>query len=345
MTMASGQDSKASSAPALTPSNHAHSPLEGTMNQHTSPRETIVKIGIFPPELQPHIDREFHCVDLETALGDSALKASIRGVITRSSCQVPLTSIESFPRLRVIATSGVGYDGIPVAAAHARGIVVTNTPGVLDAAVCELAIGLLLSMLRQIPQADSHVKSGAWERGAYPLTTSLQGLKVGIVGLGRIGKGIAKRLEPFGVELAYVDAWTQASPWKTLSTVEELAQYSDVLVVCCKGGDETRHLINQSVLKALGAGWLVNVARGSVVDESALCVALTEGSLRGAALDVFEEEPLGESILRKLPNVLLSPHAGSATHETRLQMLELTLKNLRAVLGGQPALTPVPGTT
>lgn len=183
--------------------------------------------------------------------------------------------IEALPSLRMFATSGVGYDGIPVAAARARGIMVANTPGVLDVAVCELAIGILLALPRQIPQSDQHVKSGMWLQSAYPLTSSLRGLKIGIVGLGRIGAGIAKRLEPFGVELAYSDSSLSIASWARIETVIELAQVSNVLIVCCKGGEETRNLINGPVLYALGAGWLVNVSRGTVVDEDALIEALT----------------------------------------------------------------------
>lgn len=312
------------------------------MSQKINTLEAIVKIGTFPPALQAQIDREFRCVDLQTALSDDALRTTVRAIITRSSCQVPMTPIEQLPALRIIATSGVGYDGIPVAAAQERGIVVTHTPGVLDAAVCELGIGLLLSLLRQIPQADRHVRTGDWHEVAYPLTTSLQGLKVGIVGLGRIGAGIAHRLEPFGVELAYVDEYPKNVPWKKCATIYELAEHADVLMLCCKGGEETKHLINDSILQALGPGWIVNMARGSVVDERALSDALDRGVLRGAALDVFEAEPLGDSPLLHLSNVLLSPHAGSATNETRAQMLKLTMENLQAVLAGRAALTPVP---
>lgn len=311
------------------------------MNLAASLLEPIVKVGVFPRELQEQINREFRCLDMDEVLADNALRTSVRGIITRSNYQVPKALVEQLPALRVIATSGVGYDGIPVAAAQARGVVVTHTPGVLDAAVCELGVGLLLALLRKIPQADQHVRHGTWHAGAFPLATSLQGLKVGIVGLGRIGRGIAQRLRPFGVQLAYTGGTAQGERWTSFESVHELAEYADVLVLCCKGGEETKHLINASVLRALGPGWLVNIARGSVVDEVALCTALVDGDLRGAALDVFEEEPLGESPLRNLPNVILSPHAGSATYETRVQMLQLTLKNLHEVLSGRSAVTPV----
>ena len=303
--------------------------------------ETLIKVGEFAPELQQQIDREFRCVPAEVVLADDELRRTVRGLITRSNYRVPIELMEQLPGLKVIATSGVGYDGIPVAQAQQRNIVVTNTPGVLDDAVCELGVGLLLAMLRQIPQADRHVREGLWQQGAYPLTTSLRGMRIGIVGLGRIGQGMALRLEPFGVRIAYGGGRSRDVPWRYVESVPQLAEESDVLILTCKGGEETRHLIDASVIDALGHGWLVNMARGSVVDESALYHALRHGSLRGAALDVFEQEPLGDSLLRDLPNVLLSPHAGSATQQTRVAMLRLTLDNLHAVLAGRAALTPV----
>lgn len=303
--------------------------------------ETIVKVGEFSPALQAQIDRDFCCVSPEAALADSRLQRSVRGIITRSNYSVSAELVEALPALRVIATCGVGYDGLPLALAARLGVTVTNTPGVLDAAVCELGIGLLLALLRDIPGADRHVRDGSWQGAIYPLANSLHGLRVGIVGLGRIGHGMARRLEPFGVDLAYAGGRQQEVPWRYIGSVTQLAEESDVLMLCCKGGPDTHHLINDITLEALGAGWLVNVARGSVVDEAALCNALTNGLLRGAALDVFEVEPLGDSALRALPNVILSPHAGTATLQTRARMLRLTLDNLQNVLAGRPPLTPV----
>jgi lactate dehydrogenase-like 2-hydroxyacid dehydrogenase len=313
-----------------------------------SDKEILIQIGEFPATLQPQIDAEFRCITPEAVLADEALRTGVRGLITRSNQQVPRALLEALPALRVIATSGVGYDGIPVAWAQSRGIVVTHTPGVLDAAVCELGIGLLLALLREIPQSDRHVREGSWRSaGAYALTHSLAGKRVGIVGLGRIGKGIAARLAPFGPGLiAYAGGMQPDSPYRHFPTALAMAAEVDVMFLCCKGGAETHHLINAEVLRALGAGWLINIARGSVVDEAALCKALTEGALRGAALDVFEQEPLGEtSPLAGLPHVILSPHAGSATHETRADMLRLTLDNLHAVLSGRAAVTAVPALT
>lgn len=194
--------------------------------------ETIVKIGEFGPELQQEIDREFKCLSPEDVLGSDPLRNTVEGLLTRSVCRIDAGLIDKLPALRVISTSGVGFDGIPVAVAAARGIIVTNTPGVLDAAVCELGIGLLLGMLRQIPAADRHVRHGAWQRGAFPLTTSLEGLRIGIVGFGRIGQGMARRLEPFGVAISYTHPRKLDVPWSYVATLSELAADSDVLLVC-----------------------------------------------------------------------------------------------------------------
>jgi lactate dehydrogenase-like 2-hydroxyacid dehydrogenase len=266
----------------------------------------------------------------------------VTGLITRSNYRVPRELLEALPNLKVIATSGVGFDAIPVAWAQQHGIVVAHTPHIVDAAVSEQAVGLLLALLRQIPAADRHVRSGGWLAQNHVLTTSLAGKRVGIVGLGRIGKGIAERLAPFGVHLAYAGRHQPEVPYRHFADARAMAAQVDVLMISCTGGAETFHLIDAEVLKALGAGWLVNVARGSVVDEAALCHALAHGALRGAALDVFEHEPLGESPLRGMSHVILSPHAASATEETRAAMLRLTLDNLHAVIAGRPALTPVP---
>ena len=303
---------------------------------------TLARVGEFPAELQRLIDAEFHCLDAAEVLADEGLRRSTRGIVTRSNYTVPRALVEALPALQVIATSGVGFDGIPVELARQRGIAVTHTPGLLDAAVCELAIGLLLALLRQIPAADRSVREGRWAAAHHALGSSLAGQRVGIVGLGRIGKGIAERLAPFGVELAYAGRVQVGVPYRHYADARSMAAHVDVMMLSCTGGEATYHLVDAGVLAALGAGFLVNVARGSVVDEAALCQALTTGSLRGAALDVFGHEPLLDSPLLALPNVVLSPHAGSATNETRRAMLRLTLDNLHAVLAGRPPLTPVP---
>ncbi|WP_176079778.1 2-hydroxyacid dehydrogenase [Paraburkholderia tropica] len=305
-------------------------------------REKVLKIGVFAEELQSRIDEEFECLSEEEALKSTETRAQIRAIITRSNYRVSSEIIELFPNLRIIATSGVGYDGISLSAARDRGIVVTNTPGVLDSAVCELAIGLLFALLRRIPAMDAHVRSGNWKNGAFALTTGLNGKRVGIVGLGRIGRRIAELLTPFDVELAYCGGERQSVPYEYFTNAQELAEHVDILILSCPGGASTHHLINDDVLQKLGPnGFLVNVARGTVVDEAALIRALKNRTIRGAALDVFETEPLVDSPLISFDNVVLTPHAGSATEETRQIMLRLMLDNVHRVLIGENALTPV----
>jgi lactate dehydrogenase-like 2-hydroxyacid dehydrogenase len=302
----------------------------------------VLQIGEFPSAQQDIIDtevRRYAEADLER---DPAVAINIEAILTRSSYQVPASFMDRLPNLKVIATSGVGFDGIPIDLARSKGVVVTNTPGVLDAAVCELAIGLLLSLLRRLPSADRFVREGSWANELFPLTSSLAGKKVGIVGLGRIGQGIARRLAGFEVEIAYCGAKIDGVPYTMMSDVHALAAFADILIVCCPGGEATRRLINRSVLSSLGPrGFLINVSRGTVVDEAALIHALENGLIRGAALDVFENEPLIGSRLSTFNNVVLTPHVGSATEETRHTMLRLALDNIYRVLDGGEALTPV----
>jgi lactate dehydrogenase-like 2-hydroxyacid dehydrogenase len=302
----------------------------------------LLQIGAFSDAQQAIIDQRFRCHSLETVLADETLRTAVAGLITRSSCIVDPALLPRLPALRVISTFGVGHDGIPLAAAHARGIVVTNTPGVLDAAVSELGVGLALALLRALPQADRFVRAGQWKSGAFPLAAGLSGKAVGIVGLGRIGQGVAARLEPFGARLFYSGTRRPALSYQYVDGVVALAAAVDVLFVTCRGGPETENLIDADVLAALGTdGYLVNLSRGSVVDEPALLRALQTGGIRGAALDVYRREPDIDPAFFTLPNTVLTPHVGSATHETRAAMLQLTLDNLAAVLDGRPALTPV----
>lgn len=306
----------------------------------------LLQIGSFPPDVQARLDAEFTCLqveDLERELArDAACAARLRGIVTRSNQHVPAELVERLPNLEIIATNGVGYDLIPLALAARRGIVVANTPDVLNAAVAELCVGSLLGLLRRLPQADRFVREGRWREAQFPLSTSLAGKRVGIVGLGRIGKEIARRLEPFGVRLAYHGRSDQKLDWRYEPQLVALAQDADVLVVVAPGGSATARLIDARVLDALGPqGILVNVARGSLVDQAALIEALQDGRLGGAALDVFDEEPHVDPRLFELDNVLLTPHIGSATVETRAAMAQLMLDNLRSWFGSGRALTPV----
>ena len=302
----------------------------------------LLQTGTFPALAQQLIDSEFRCHTLDELERDDALRNSVRGIITRSNFAVPKEVIARLPNLGIIATCGVGYDLIPLDVAAERGIVVTNTPEVLNSAVAELCIGMLFAMLRRLPEADRFVRSGAWKNKAFPMATNLAGKRVGIVGLGRIGKEIARRLEPFGVTLSYFGRTDQKLQWHFEPDLHALARASDVLILTSPGGDATARMIDASVLEALGPdGFLLNIARGSVVDEPALIDALARRSIGGAALDVFDNETDIDPRFFALDNVVLTPHIGSATNETRLAMARLTLDNLHRFFESGTVLTPV----
>lgn len=302
----------------------------------------LLKVGAFPAPQEAQLRSVFTLIDEDTLQRDPAQAGRIAGIVTRSNCKIPTELIDRLPELRIISTNGVGYDGIPVGYAAEKGITVTNTPDVLNKTVAELSIGLLLALLRQLPAADQFVRSGAWADAIFPLGSNLAGKKVGIIGLGRIGKEIIQRLLPFEVEVAYYGRRPQDLPWQYFDTPTALAGYADIVIVACPGGAATHHLVNAQVLQALGPqGVIVNISRGTVIDETALCHALADGVIHGAALDVFDTEPLGDSPLRSLPNVVLAPHIGSATHETRRQMADLTLRNLVEFFSTGKAVTVV----
>ena len=277
----------------------------------------------------------------------AAVAPQIRGIWASGESRVTAELIDQLPALQVIAVMGVGYDGIDVAAAKARGVVVTHTPDVLNDDVADLAIGLLLCAARQLPAADRFVRAGQWPKAPMPLARKLSGARVGIVGMGRIGQAIAQRALAFNMSVAYTARSAKpALPWPYWPSASALAAQSDFLVVITPGGAGTRKLIDADVLAALGkgqgAGILVNVARGSVVDEAALIDALEQGVIAGAGLDVFENEPQVPERLRALPQVVLTPHIGSATGQTRQAMADLAYDNLQRGLAGQPLRTPVP---
>jgi lactate dehydrogenase-like 2-hydroxyacid dehydrogenase len=302
----------------------------------------LLQIGSFPPEVQSEIDAGFARVHMADFERDPSRADEIRAIVTRSNLEVPAALVERLPKLEIIATNGVGYDLIPLDLAARRGIVVTNTPDVLNAAVAELCVGALLSLMRRLPQADRHVREGRWAQANFPLTASLAGKQVGIVGLGRIGKDIAQRLAPFGVTLAYHGRTDQRLAWRYEPDLAALARDADILIVAAPGGAATTRMIDARVLDALGPqGWLVNVARGSLVDQEALLAALEQRRIAGAALDVFDNEPDIDARFFGLENVLLMPHIGSATVETRAAMARLMLDNLREWFSSGRALTPV----
>ena len=271
----------------------------------------------------------------------------IRGVAAGGGHnRVDAALFEVLPNLEIVSSFGVGYDHVDAAEAGRRGLIVSNTPDVLTDEVADLAIGLLLATVRQIPQVDRYLRDGKWLNGAYPLTTSLRKRSVGIVGLGRIGKAVAHRLEAFGVPIAYHGRSQQADvAYRYYPSLVELAQNVDTLVSVAPGGDSTHHLINAEVLKALGPnGIVVNVGRGTVIDEQALIKALQDKTILSAGLDVFEDEPRVPAELIAIEHAVLLPHVGSASVHTREQMGQLLVDNLVSWFDGKGPLTPVPET-
>ena len=274
----------------------------------------------------------------------AAVAPSIVAIAAAGESKVPASLIAQLPALKMISVMGVGYDGVDVEAAKARGVMVTHTPDVLNDEVADTTLGLMLCAARQLPAADRYVRAGEWLKGPMPLQRKMSGARLGLVGMGRIGKAIAQRALAFGMVISYTArSEKQGLMYRYFPNATALAAESDFLVVITPGGAATRKLINAEVLQALGPkGILVNVARGSVVDEAALITALQNGTIGGAALDVFENEPNVPQALIDMPNVVLAPHIGSATRETRQAMADLALGNLKAHFAGQPLLTPVP---
>jgi lactate dehydrogenase-like 2-hydroxyacid dehydrogenase len=274
----------------------------------------------------------------------AALAPRIVGVAATGEASVPRSLLSQLPNAKVVSVFGVGYDGVDVPAAIEHGIPVTHTPDVLTDDVADLAMGLVLSVGRAIPQADQFVRAGRWPSGPMALGRKVSGARLGIVGLGRIGKAIAQRALGFGMSVAYAARSEKAdSGFRFFPSPAALAAEVDFLVVITPGGAGTKHLINADVLKALGPrGFLINVARGSVVDEDALVQALQNGTIAGAGLDVFANEPHPPQAVWTMPNVVLTPHMASATTETRQAMADLAFANMQAGIAGQPLRTPVP---
>ncbi len=272
------------------------------------------------------------------------LAPHIVGVAATGESLVPRSLLERLPSARVVSVFGVGYDGVDVQAALDLKIPVTHTPGVLSEDVADLAIALVLSVARRVAQADAFVRAGRWPEGPIALGRKVSGARMGIVGMGRIGQAIATRAQSFGMSIAYTARTPKADlPHRFFPDASSLAAESDFLVVITPGGAATRHLIDAKVLAALGPqGFLINVARGSVVDEQALIKALSEGTIAGAGLDVFADEPRVPEALWSMSQVVLTPHMASATTQTRQAMADLAFANIQAGIEGRPLLTPVP---
>ncbi len=310
-------------------------------------KPTVLMIGPYPQwDIEP-LERDYDvrklwlAEDKEVFL-DRATQV-VRAIATRGELGADAALIGRCPKLEVIACYGIGVDAIDLTAARSRGVRVTNTPDVLTEDVADFAFALILVHLRKVLDGDAHVRSGAWMKGPLPLGASLRGKTLGVLGLGRIGRAIARRAEGFGVRLAYCATAPSAGvPYAYHDNAVSLAKASDVLVAAVSGGEATRGMVNAAVFEALGSsGLFVNVSRGSVVDEAALIDALARKRIGGACLDVFWNEPNIDRRLLDFSSVILSPHQSSGTVETRKAMGKLVRDNLEAHFAGRPLLTPV----
>ena len=301
------------------------------------------------PDVERELDSLFRVHRAAGANVDEVLArhgAAIRGIATRGRDRLDEACFARLPALEIVANFGVGYDSIELAAAARRGIVVTNTPGVLEDEVADFAVALLLATVRRLPQADRFVREGGWLRGNFPLAPTLRDRTVGLVGVGRIGERIARRLAAFDVPVVYHARTARPQlPYRHYSDLVAMAKDVDTLLAVVPGGPGTRALIGSRVLEALGPeGIFVNVARGAVVDEPALVEALRSRKILAAGLDVFADEPRVPQALLELDNVVLAPHVGSATHYTRARMGRLVVENLTSWFEGRGPITPVPET-
>ncbi len=300
-----------------------------------------------PPFLYDPLKAEYRCHDYNQASDKPGLLAAegscIRGLVQGGGTVTPTSLLDALPKLEIISVFGVGYDGVPVDYCRTRGIKVTNTPDVLTEDVADAALGLIMMTGRGFVRLNRFVHAGDWEKGGPALNTKLAGKRVGILGLGRIGKAIAERVSALGMQVSYTGRKPQDVPYRFVPDLKGLAAESDFLVVACPGGAATKNIVNADVLAALGKkGTIVNIARGSIIDEPAMVAALQAGTIKGAGLDVFADEPHIPAPLLAMDNVVLLPHVGSATHETRKGMGDLCKANLDAWFSGKPVLTLIP---
>ncbi len=307
----------------------------------------ILVTAPLPPFLYDPLKADYHCHDYYQSSHKPGLLAAegarIRGLVQGGGTVTPTELLDQLPKLEIISVFGVGYDGVPVAYCKKRGLKVTNTPDVLTDDVADVALALILMTGRGFARLNRFAQAGEWEKRGPELTTKLAGRKVGILGLGRIGKAIAQRVAAMGMQVAYTGRKPQDVPYEYVRDLKALAAAVDVLVVACPGGEATKNIVNAEVLAALGKkGTLVNIARGSIVDEPALVAALKAGTIKGAGLDVFANEPHIPAELFAMENVVLLPHVGSATRETRHAMGDLCKANLDAYFGGKGVLTLIP---
>lgn len=287
------------------------------------------------------VHRLFEAQDAKAFL--APIKDLIRGFASFTGYRITAELIAALPKLEIIATMSVGTDHIDLAAAKARGIAVTYAPDVLTDCVADIGMALVLAVARRVVAADRFVREGRWLHTTFPLATKIGGATMGILGLGRIGKAVAKRAEGFGMRIVYHGRQRQSDlAYPFFDDLTAMARASDYLMLTLPGGPATRHLVDARVIEALGPeGVIINIARGSVVDEEAMVAALVSGKLGGAGLDVYEDEPRVPEALLRLDNVVSLPHIASATTATRNAMGRLMIDNLKAHFAGQKLITPV----
>jgi len=308
---------------------------------------TILALGTLLPAEMEALERDFNVIRLSKEADPEASlqehRNDIVGIITSPMKKANRHLIEALPNLEIISQFGVGVDNIDLQAAKERHIVVTNTPDLVTNDTADIALSLLLSCARRTVEGDAYVRVGHWVNGPMPHGVTLTGKTVGIVGLGRIGQAVARRASGFDMNVIYYGRHEKPEfSYSYYPDLMKLAEDSDFMILTVSGGPETRHLVNADVLKALGPeGFLINVARGSVVDEEALLIALSNKEIAGAGLDVFENEPHVPEALYTMDNVVLLPHIGTLTLETRTKMGQLVLENLQAHFNGEPLKTPV----
>ncbi|MFN3891738.1 MAG: 2-hydroxyacid dehydrogenase [Beijerinckiaceae bacterium] len=307
-----------------------------------------------PPLIQEALDGRFRVHRLYAAQDKDAMLREVEGSVRAIATGVPILTqdisapvtgalMSRMPALEIVANLGVGYDNVDAAWAGANGVIVTNTPDVLTEETADTAFGLLLNAVRQFSSAERWLRRGEWLNGQFAPTASLRERTMGVLGLGRIGKAIARRAEAFGVRVIYHNRKPDPSaPYEYCASLLDMARRCDILMIAAPGGPETRRLVNRDVIDALGPdGVLVNVARGTIVDERALVDALRERRILTAALDVFEDEPRVPAELMAMDHVVLLPHVGSASRHTRDAMSRLVVENLFAWADGNDVLTPV----
>ena len=308
--------------------------------------EILVLTSIYAPALA-ELEREFTVHRLWTAADPDAymkeVSGRVRGLVTTGLVGFGRRHLDALPKLEIIVCFGIGHEGMDLAAAQARGVVVANTPIPIAQSVADLAMGLVIAVMRRICEADRFVRAGKWPQGPFGTGRELGGKTCGIIGLGQIGKGVAKRAEAFGMSVCYHGPHPkQDVAYPYYSDLESMARLSDCLVVTCPATPATRNLVDARILEALGPeGFLVNVARGSVVDEQALIAALKDGRIAGMGTDVFWDEPRVPAELTRMGNVVIVPHIGSTTREIREERQAKLLANLRAHFSGKPVPTPV----